>query len=153
MLVLAITLHNIPEGMAVGVAFAGMLAGNARITFAGAVALSIGIAIQNFPEGAVVSLPLKADGGSRGRSFLCGTLSGVVEPVAAVITILLAELLEPVLSYLLAFAAGAMLYVVVVELVPEVSMGEQSQGEHSYIGTIGFAAGFVVMMAMDVALG
>ncbi len=148
MLVLAVTLHNIPEGMAVGVVFAGMLAGNEQITVAGAVALAIGIAIQNFPEGAVVSLPLKADGDSKGKAFLYGTLSGAVEPVAAFLTILLAELLEPLLPYLLAFAAGAMLYVVVEELVPEAS-----EGEHSNIGTIGFAAGFVVMMVMDVALG
>lgn len=148
MLVLAVTLHNIPEGMAVGVVFAGALAGNARITFVGAIALSIGIAIQNFPEGAVVSLPLRADGDSRGKAFLEGTLSGIVEPVAAFITLLLAELLEPLLPYLLAFAAGAMLYVVVEELVPEAS-----EGEHSNIGTMGFAAGFVVMMVMDVALG
>lgn len=148
MLVLAVTLHNIPEGMAVGVVFAGALAGNSQITLVGAIALSVGIAIQNFPEGAVVSLPLRADGDSRGRAFLGGTLSGVVEPVAAFITILLAELLEPLLPYLLAFAAGAMLYVVVEELIPEAS-----EGEHSNIGTIGFAAGFVVMMVMDVALG
>lgn len=148
MLVLAVTLHNIPEGMAVGVVFAGALAGNSQITLVGAIALSVGIAIQNFPEGAVVSLPLRADGDSRGKAFLGGTLSGVVEPVAAFITILLAELLEPLLPYLLAFAAGAMLYVVVEELIPEAS-----EGEHSNIGTIGFAAGFVVMMVMDVALG
>ncbi len=148
MLVLAVTLHNIPEGMAVGVVFAGALAGNSQITLVGAIALSIGIAIQNFPEGAVVSLPLRADGDAKGRAFLGGTLSGIVEPVAAAVTLLLAELLEPLLPYLLAFAAGAMLYVVVEELVPEAS-----EGEHSNIGTMGFAAGFVVMMVMDVALG
>lgn len=149
MLVLAVTLHNIPEGMAVGVVFAGMMAENTQITMAGAFALSIGIAIQNFPEGAIISLPLKSeDGMSRGKAFLFGSLSGIVEPIAAVITILLADLLTPILPYLLAFAAGAMLYVVVEELIPEAS-----EGEHSNIGTIGFAAGFVLMMILDVALG
>ena len=141
MLVLAVTLHNIPEGMAVGVVFAGILAENAHITTAAAFALSIGIAIQNFPEGAIISLPLKAeDDMSRGKAFLGGTLSGVVEPIAAFIT--------TVLPWFLSFAAGAMLYVVVEELIPEAS-----EGEHSNIGTIGFAVGFALMMVLDVALG
>lgn len=149
MLVLAVTLHNIPEGMAVGVVFAGMLSSNVEVTVAGAFALSIGIAIQNFPEGAIISLPLKSqDGLGKGKAFLYGTLSGVVEPVAAVVTILLSEVLTPILPYLLAFAAGAMIYVVVEELIPEAS-----EGEHSNIGTIGFAIGFVLMMILDVALG
>lgn len=148
MLVLAVTLHNIPEGMAVGVVFAGMLSGSAQITAAGAFTLSMGIAIQNFPEGAIISLPLKSEGESRGKAFLYGTLSGAVEPVAAGITILLAAYIEPVLPYLLSFAAGAMLYVVVEELIPEAS-----EGEHSNIATIGFALGFVLMMTLDVALG
>ena len=149
MLVLAVTLHNIPEGMAVGVVFAGMLSGNGDVTLAGALALTIGIAIQNFPEGAVISLPLRSEEGlNRRKAFLYGTVSGVVEPIAAGITILLAEVMEPVLPYLLAFAAGAMLYVVVEELIPEAS-----EGEHSNIGTIGFAVGFAIMMVLDVALG
>ncbi|NCB93276.1 MAG: ZIP family metal transporter [Clostridia bacterium] len=149
MLVLAVTLHNIPEGMAVGVVFAGMMADSTAITLAGAMALSIGIAIQNFPEGAIISLPLKSEEGmSKKKSFLYGTLSGAVEPVAAGITILLFQLVEPILPYLLAFAAGAMIYVVVEELIPEAS-----EGEHSNIGTIGFAVGFVLMMVLDVALG
>ena len=149
MLVLAVTLHNIPEGMAVGVVFAGMMAENAQITMAGAFALSIGIAIQNFPEGAIISLPLKSENGmNRGKAFLYGASSGIVEPAAAAITILLSEFLTPVLPYLLAFAAGAMLYVVVEELIPEAS-----EGEHSNIGTIGFTVGFVLMMILDVALG
>ena len=148
MLVLAVTLHNIPEGMAVGVVFAGMLSGNNQITMAGAMALSIGIAIQNFPEGAVVSLPLKSEGGSRGKAFVYGLLSGIVEPIAATVTILLSGIMEPILPYLLSFAAGAMLYVVVEELIPEAS-----EGEHSNIGTIGFAVGFTLMMVLDVALG
>ena len=149
MLVLAVTLHNIPEGMAVGVVFAGMLSSNVEVTVAGAFALSIGIAIQNFPEGAIISLPLKSqDGLGKGKAFLYGTLSEVVEPVAAVVTILLSEVLTPILPYLLAFAAGAMIYVVVEELIPEAS-----EGEHSNIGTIGFALGFVLMMILDVALG
>lgn len=149
MLVLAVTLHNIPEGMAVGVVFSGMLSGNAGITAAGAFALSLGIAIQNFPEGAIISLPLKSEEGmGRGRAFLYGTLSGVVEPIAAFITILLSGFIELFLPYLLAFAAGAMIYVVVEELIPEAS-----EGEHSNIGTVGFAAGFVIMMALDAALG
>nr|WP_317283277.1 ZIP family metal transporter [uncultured Sellimonas sp.] len=148
MLVLAVTLHNIPEGMAVGVALAGAAQGNAGVTAAGAFALALGIAIQNFPEGAIISLPLKSEGTGRGKAFFYGMLSGVVEPVAAGITILLASLITPVLPYLLAFAAGAMIYVVVEELIPEAS-----EGEHSNIGTIGFAAGFVLMMILDVALG
>ena len=148
MLVLAVTLHNIPEGMAVGVVFAGMLAENAHITTAAAFALAIGIAIQNFPEGAIISLPLKGEGMSSNRAFLYGTLSGVVEPVAALLTVLLYRVLAPVLPYLLAFAAGAMMYVVVEELIPETA-----EGEHSNIGTIGFAVGFALMMMLDVALG
>lgn len=148
MMVLAVTLHNIPEGMAVGVVFAGMLTGQGEITLTGAFALSIGIAIQNFPEGAIISLPLKSEGASRGRAFLYGLLSGVVEPVGALLTILLASQIAPALPYLLAFAAGAMLYVVVEELIPEAS-----QGDHSNLGTIGFAVGFALMMILDVALG
>ena len=147
-LVLAVTLHNIPEGMAVGVVFAGMLSQKTEITVAGAFALSVGIAIQNFPEGAIISMPLKSEGTGKGKAFLYGMLSGAVEPVAAVITILLAGFITPVLPYLLSFAAGAMLYVVVEELIPEAS-----EGEHSNIGTIGFSAGFVLMMILDVALG
>lgn len=148
MLVLAVTLHNIPEGMAVGVVFAGVMNDNSQITMAGAMVLALGIAIQNFPEGAVISLPLKGEGESKGKAFLSGMLSGIVEPIAAVITILLSELVEPILPYLLAFAAGAMLFVVVEELIPEAS-----EGEHSNVGTISFAVGFVIMMALDVALG
>lgn len=149
MLVLAVTLHNIPEGMAVGVVFAGMLADNSDITAAGAMTLAIGIAIQNFPEGAIVSMPLKSENNmSRGKAFLYGTASGVVEPIAAVLTIFLTHFISPVLPYILAFAAGAMIYVVVEELIPEAS-----EGDHSNIGTIGFAVGFVIMMTLDVALG
>ena len=148
MMVLAVTLHNIPEGMAVGVVYAGYLAGSAQITAAGALALSLGIAIQNFPEGAIISLPLRAEGMSKPRAFLGGVLSGVVEPLGAGLTILCARFVIPVLPYLLSFAAGAMLYVVVEELIPEMS-----QGKHSNIGTIFFAAGFSVMMVLDVALG
>ena len=148
MLVLAVTLHNIPEGMAVGVTFAGILTGSSTMTVAGAFALSIGIAIQNFPEGAIISLPLKSEGVSRGKAFLYGMISGIVEPIASVITILLASKVVPILPYLLSFAAGAMIYVVVEELIPEAS-----EGEHSNIGTIGFAVGFLIMMALDVALG
>lgn len=149
MLVLAVTLHNIPEGMAVGVVFAGMMAETTEITLAGAMALSIGIAIQNFPEGAIISLPLRSEENmGKGKAFLQGALSGIVEPVAAGLTILLFRFIEPALPYLLAFAAGAMIYVVVEELIPEAS-----EGEHSNIGTIGFAAGFVLMMILDVALG
>lgn len=148
MLVLAVTLHNIPEGMAVGVVFAGALAGNAGISLAGAFALCIGIAIQNFPEGAIISMPLKSEGVSKAKSFTYGALSGIVEPIAALITILIANAITPVLPYFLSFAAGAMLYVVVEELIPESQMGE-----HSNIGTIGVAIGFVIMMILDVALG
>ena len=148
MLVLAVTLHNIPEGMAVGVVFAGLHNSGSPITLTAAMALSIGIAVQNFPEGAIISLPLKNEGMSRKRAFANGALSGIVEPIAAFITLLLASYIEPVLPYLLAFAAGAMLYVVVEELIPE-----SSEGEHSNIGTVGFALGFVIMMILDVALG
>ena len=149
MLVLAVTLHNIPEGMAVGVVYAGYLTGNAQITLMGALALSLGIAIQNFPEGAIVSMPLKSEGMSKKKAFVMGTLSGVVEPVAAVITVLAAGVLIPVLPYLLSFAAGAMLYVVVEELIPEMTEGS----DHSNMGTIFFAVGFTLMMVLDVALG
>ncbi len=148
MLILAVTLHNIPEGMAVGVVFAGMLVGNVGMSLAGAIALAIGIAIQNFPEGAIISMPLRAEGMSKGKAFLYGTLSGIVEPISAVITILLTGLVVPILPYLLSFAAGAMIYVVVEELIPEAQAGE-----HSDIGTIGVAIGFVLMMILDVALG
>ena len=148
MLVLAVTLHNIPEGMAVGVVYAGMAAGNGTISAAGALALSLGIAIQNFPEGAIISLPLKSEGMSKGKACFYGILSGAVEPVGAVITILAAGLIVPVLPYLLSFAAGAMIYVVVEELIPEMS-----EEPHSNIGTIFFAVGFVIMMILDVALG
>ena len=148
MMVLAVTLHNIPEGMAVGVMYAGFCAGNAQITAASALALSLGIAIQNFPEGAIISMPLRAEGERNGRAFLGGVLSGVVEPVGAVLTLLAAQFIVPALPYLLSFAAGAMLYVVVEELTPEMS-----QGRHSNIGTVFFAAGFSVMMVLDVALG
>lgn len=148
MMILAVTLHNIPEGMAVGVVYAGFLSGNAQISAAGALALSVGIAIQNFPEGAIISLPLRAEGMSKGKAFLGGVLSGVVEPIGAVLTLLAASVIVPALPYLLSFAAGAMLYVVVEELIPEMS-----QGEHSDIGTIFFAVGFTVMMVLDVALG
>ena len=148
MLVLAVTLHNIPEGMAVGVVLAGGLMGNETISIAGAFALAIGIAIQNFPEGAIISMPLRAEGISKGKAFMYGVLSGIVEPIAAIVTILLASFVEPILPYLLAFAAGAMIYVVVEELIPE-----SQAGEHSNIGTIGVAIGFVIMMILDVALG
>ena len=149
MMVLAVTLHNIPEGMAVGVMYAGLRMGGVSLSAAGAFALSLGIAIQNFPEGAIISLPLHSGGGmSRARAFAMGALSGIVEPVAALVTILLADVLTPVLPVLLSFAAGAMLYVVVEELIPE-----SAAGHHSNIGTIGFAIGFALMMALDVALG
>lgn len=148
MMVLAVTLHNIPEGMAVGVMYAGFLAGNAQITAASALALSLGIAIQNFPEGAIISMPLRAEGESKERALLGGVLSGIVEPIGAALTILAAQLVIPALPYLLSFAAGAMLYVVVEELIPEMS-----QGRHSNIGTVFFAVGFSVMMVLDVALG
>ena len=148
MLMLAVTLHNIPEGMAVGVVYAGYLAGNAKITVAAAMALSIGIAIQNFPEGAIISMPLRSEGMGKTKAFIGGVLSGIVEPIGAVITILAAGLIVPALPYLLSFAAGAMIYVIVEELIPEMS-----QGEHSDLGTIFFAVGFTVMMSLDVALG
>lgn len=148
MLVLAVTLHNIPEGMAVGVVLAGWMAGNETITIAGALALSLGIAIQNFPEGAIISMPLHSEGMKKGKSFFYGVLSGVVEPLAALLTIWASRLILPALPYLLSFAAGAMVYVVVEELIPEASAGE-----HSNLGTIFFAIGFTVMMALDVALG
>ena len=148
MMILAVTLHNIPEGMAVGVVFSGILAQNTTMTLAGAFSLSIGIAIQNFPEGAIISMPLKNEGISKSKAFLYGTLSGIVEPIGAVITILLTSIVTPVLPYLLSFAAGAMIYVVVEELIPE-----SQAGEHSNIGTIGVAIGFVIMMILDIALG
>ena len=148
MMMLAVTLHNIPEGMAVGVVLAGALTQNSGITMAGALALAIGIAIQNFPEGAIISMPLKSEGVSKPKAFLYGTLSGIVEPIGAIITILLTNLVVPILPYLLSFAAGAMIYVVVEELIPEAQ-----EGEHSNIGTIGVALGFVIMMILDVALG
>ena len=148
MMVIAVALHNLPEGMAVGVVVAGWLTGNASISVAGAMALSLGIALQNLPEGAIISMPLKSIGMSRTRAFGYGAMSGAVEPLGAIITILLAELLVPVLPYLLAFSAGAMLYVVVEELIPEMS-----EGEHSNIGTVFFALGFTLMMVLDVALG
>ena len=148
MMILAVTLHNIPEGMAVGVVCAGFLSGSAQITAAGALTLSLGIAIQNFPEGAIISMPLRAEGMGKGRAFLGGVLSGVVEPIGAILTVLAAQLVVPALPYLLSFAAGAMLYVVVEELIPEMS-----QGKHSNLGTIFFAVGFSVMMILDVALG
>ncbi len=148
MLTLAVTLHNIPEGMAAGVVFAAVLSGKGGIQIADAYALAIGIAIQNFPEGAIISLPMKSSGGSKGKAFLCGALSGAVEPVAAVVTVLLSGLIVPVLPYLLAFAAGAMIYVVVEELVPE-----SVKGTSSDFGTIGFSIGFLIMMILDVALG
>ena len=149
MMVLAVTLHNLPEGMAVGVVLAGLLSGESGITKASAITLALGIAIQNFPEGAIISMPLKSEGGvSRKKAFLMGTLSGAVEPVGAALTILLAGVFLPILPYLLAFAAGAMLYVVVEELIPEAS-----EGAHSNLATTGFAAGFILMMILDVALG
>ncbi len=148
MMVLAVTLHNIPEGMAVGVVYAGFLAGGSSITAAGTLALSLGIAIQNFPEGAIISMPLRAEGMGKGRAFLGGVLSGIVEPIGAVLTLLAARRIVPALPYLLSFAAGAMLYVVVEELIPEMS-----EGKHSNLGTVFFAVGFSVMMILDVALG
>ena len=148
MLVLAVTLHNIPEGMAVGVVLSGWMAGNSGITAAGTLALSIGIAIQNFPEGAIISMPLRTEGMGKGQAFLYGVLSGVVEPIAAVLTIWAAGFILPALPYLLSFAAGAMVYVVVEELIPEASAGE-----HSNLGTLFFTAGFTIMLALDVALG
>ncbi len=148
MLALAVTIHNIPEGMAVGVVIASMLQGGVSITVASALAVSLGIAIQNIPEGAIISMPLRAEGNSRRRAFGIGALSGLVEPIGSVAIIMLASLLQPVLPFLLAFAAGSMLYVVVEELIPEAS-----QGEHSNLGTVGFAIGFVLMMVLDVVLG
>ncbi len=148
MMILAVTLHNIPEGMAVGVVFAGYLSGDGKITAAGALALSIGIAIQNFPEGAIISMPLKAEGMKKSKAFVGGVLSGIVEPIGAILTVLAANVVVPALPYLLSFAAGAMLYVVVEELIPEMS-----GGEHSNIGTVFFAVGFTLMMTLDVALG
>ena len=148
MLTLAVALHNIPEGMAVGAVYAGWLYGDSGITLAGALALSLGIAIQNFPEGAIISMPLRAEGMNKAKAFAGGVLSGVVEPVGALLTILAAGLVVPALPYLLSFAAGAMLYVVVEALIPEMS-----QGEHSNVGTLAFALGFTLMMALDVALG
>lgn len=148
MLVLAVTLHNLPEGMAVGVVYAGWLSGDAGITAMGALALSLGIAIQNFPEGAIISMPLRAEGAGRGKAFLYGALSGAVEPIGAALTLLAAHYVVPFLPYLLSFAAGAMVYVVVEELIPEMS-----EGKHSNLGTILFAVGFTIMMALDVALG
>ena len=148
MMVFAVTLHNIPEGMAVGVTFAGAIIGNTGITMAGAFALALGIAIQNFPEGAIISMPLKSEGMSKPKAFLYGMLSGIVEPIGAIITILLTNIIVPFLPYLLSFAAGAMIYVVVEELIPE-----SQTGQHSNIGTIGVAIGFVLMMVLDVALG
>ena len=147
-LILAVTLHNIPEGMAVGVVYAGFLSGRSGISAAGALALALGIAIQNFPEGAIVSMPLRAEGMSKGKTFLYGVLSGVVEPIAAVITITAAAAVVPVMPYLLAFAAGAMMYVVVEELIPEMS-----EGKHANWGTIAFSLGFVLMMILDVTMG
>ncbi|MCD8355008.1 MAG: ZIP family metal transporter [Clostridia bacterium] len=148
MLVLAVTLHNIPEGMAVGVVFAGWASGNTGITMMGAMALSIGIAIQNFPEGAIISMPLRAEGMKKGKAFLSGALSGIVEPIAAVLTIWASGWILPLLPYLLSFAAGAMIYVVVEELIPEMS-----SGQHSNLGTVAFAIGFTLMLALDTALG
>ena len=148
MLVLAIILHNIPEGMAVGVVLAGWLAGDAGITAAGSLALSVGIAVQNFPEGAIISLPLRSSGMGKGREFLYGVLSGAAEPLAAVLTLWAAGLVLPALPYLLSFAAGAMIYVVVEELIPETAAGE-----HSNLGTLFFAAGFTVMLVLDGVLG
>ena len=148
MMVLAVTLHNIPEGMAVGVVYAGYLAGQMEISAMGALALALGIAIQNYPEGAIISMPLKAEGESKGKAFFHGVLSGIVEPIAAFITILASSVILPILPYLLSFAAGAMIYVVVEELIPEMS-----EGDHSNWGTVAFTLGFTVMLALDVALG
>ena len=148
MMVLAVTLHNIPEGMAVGVVYAGLLSGSANITAGAAAALALGIAIQNFPEGAIISMPLYAEGKSKPKSFWLGVLSGAVEPVFGALTVVVAGLVVPAMPYLLSFAAGAMLYVVVEELIPEMSAGE-----HSNVGVISFAVGFSLMMALDVALG
>lgn len=148
MLMLAVTIHNLPEGAACGAIFAGVMTGEGGVTMAGAIALAVGIAIQNFPEGAIISLPLRSEGKSRFQAFGLGALSGVVEPIGAAVAIALASVVTPVLPYLLSFAAGAMIYVVVEELIPEAS-----EGEHSNLGTVAFAAGFAVMMILDVALG
>lgn len=148
MMILAVTLHNIPEGMAVGVTFAGAMVSTNNISFSSALALAIGIAIQNFPEGAIISMPLKTEGISKGKAFLYGTLSGIVEPIGAIITILLTNLVVPILPYLLSFAAGAMIYVVAEELIPS-----SQNGKHSNLGIIGLSLGFVIMMILDVALG
>jgi ZIP family zinc transporter len=148
MLALAVTLHNIPEGMAVGVVFAGAMGGSATMSLAGATALAIGIAIQNFPEGAIISMPMRAEGNGKWRSFLIGTLSGLVEPIGAIVTIVLASHIIPLMPYFLSFAGGAMIYVVVEELIPE-----SSTGPHSNLGTLGFAFGFVLMMVLDVVFG
>lgn len=147
MLILAVTLHNIPEGLAVGVVFAGLLAGNNIITLSGALALSIGIALQNFPEGAIISMPLKTEGLSKNKSFLYGVLSGIVEPIAAFLAILLTSLVTPILPYFLSFAAGTMIYVVVEELIPD-----SHTGTHSNLSIVGVALGFVLMMILDIAL-
>ena len=148
MMVLAVTMHNLPEGMAVGVVFAGALSGNSHISTAAAMSLAVGIAIQNFPEGAIISMPLHAEGKSKGKAFMDGALSGAVEPVGALLTILLAEAILPAMPYLLSFAAGAMMYVVVEELIPEMS-----SGKHANVATIVFTIGFTLMMALEVALG
>lgn len=148
MLMLAVTIHNLPEGAACGAIFAGVLEGDGSVTMAGAITLAVGIAIQNFPEGAIISMPLHSEGNSRMKSFLLGTLSGAVEPMGAMLAILLANIVTPILPYMLAFAAGAMLYVVTEELIPEAS-----EGEHSNVGTLAFAVGFALMMVLDVALG
>lgn len=148
MLMLAVTIHNIPEGMAVGVVYAGLIYGGSDITSAAAFALALGIAIQNFPEGAIISMPLKADGMGKGKAFAMGVLSGAAEPAGAILTILAASLIIPAMPYLLSFAAGAMMYVVVEELIPEMSAGE-----HSNTGTVSFSFGFMAMMILDVALG
>ena len=147
MLMLAVTIHNLPEGAACGAILAGVMSGEGTVTMAGAITLTIGIAIQNFPEGAIISLPLRSEGNSKGKSFLFGALSGIVEPLGAILAIVLASVVTPILPYLLAFAAGAMIYVVVEELIPEAS-----EGEHSNLGTIAFAIGFALMMVLDIAL-
>ena len=148
LLMFAVTLHNIPEGMAVGIVLAAVANGNEQLTITGALALAIGIALQNLPEGAILSMPLKSEGVSKPKAFLMGALSGIVEPIAAIITILLAKFISPVLPYLLSFAAGAMIYVVVEELIPEAQ-----EGKHSNIATIALAIGFALMMVLDIALG
>ena len=148
MMVFAVALHNLPEGMAVGVVVAGWLTGNESISAAGALALALGIALQNLPEGAIISMPLKSQGMGKGRAFGYGVMSGIIEPIGAIVTILLADIIAPLLPYMLSFAAGSMLYVVVEELIPEMS-----QGKHSNIGTVFFALGFTLMMVLDVALG